>query len=371
MLINSRVIDNIKLLLYKESPELIEKLDFESNSVFLEPLLYAYFNSKKHIPFSIESLIEIIQGYFIQKEYLKMEKSYNKNSIAYLPKIGYFNTEKELIEPILEINGLEVVKELHPLMHRYLFEYYKGHITNANPKYDSIWRDHILTLQKALKVLKDYTPNYFREFQQVNKKVFIHNTPKILNFTSIETLGMLYLYATPHSTIMYFIEELIHQGAHNILYHITFNKKEFFNIDAPNTIMRDLTKQEWDYRDVYGAFHGVYTVFRRLECYDILLQCEVFHERDKHELLGRLADQFPRFHTGLELLNLDEVYTEKGKALYLELDNKCTKILTKYKKLKKEFDLSNRDLDFRYEDFCKLNSYESFVKKDNQGFYNF
>tara|TARA_B110001452_G_scaffold232490_1_gene209813 strand:- start:18 stop:281 length:264 start_codon:yes stop_codon:yes gene_type:complete len=80
-----------------------------------------------------------------------------------------------------------------------------------------------------------------------------------------------------------------------------------------------------------------------------------FFGREKHELLGRLADQFTRFRTGLELLNFKEVYTEKGIAFYNELDTKCLSILKKYLKLKDEFDLSNRDVDFRYEDFCKLN----------------
>lgn len=293
------------------------------------------------------------------------------NSVYYRNGGIYYNIIKEKTGSILEIEGLEVVKELHPLLHRYLFEFYKGHITNPNPHYESVWENHMIILEKALKLLKEYTPDYFKEFQAANKKIFVHNNPKILNFTSIETLGMLYFYATPYTTLMYFVEELIHQGAHNILYHITFNKKDFFKIDAPNTIMRDLTQQEWDYRDVYGAFHGVYTVYKRLECYDILLQKNTFQGKDKHELLGRLADQFSRFRTGLELLNLDEVYTEKGKTFYLDLDKKCETIINKYILLKNDFDLSNRDLDFRYEDFCLLNSYEDFLIKDKQGFYNF
>lgn len=369
----TEIIEITQLLLYKEFSSLLEKLNLEDDKTFSEPLLFAYFNSKKHNSFPKEALEELMQGYFTQKEPLKVEHSYNKNNVAYLPNIGYFKKEQSVpFEPVLEIEGLEVIKELHPLMHRYLFEFYKGHITNPNPDYESVWKNHIATLEKALKLLKEYTPNYFKEFQSANKKIFIHNNPKILNFTSIETLGMLYFYTTPNSsTLMYFIEELIHQGAHNILYHITFDKKDFFKIDAPNTIMRDLTKQEWDYRDVYGAFHGVYTVYKRLECYDILLQKNVLKEQDKHELLGRLTDQFPRFRTGLELLNLDEVYTEKGKALYLELDKKCENILNKYSRLKNEFDLSNRDLDFRYEDFCKLNSYKDFLEKDKKRFYNF
>lgn len=370
-MINTKITENLQILLYKETPTLLEKLNFEEDKTFSEPLLFAYFNSKKYSAFPIEVLEEIMQGYFTEKEPLKIKHSYNKNDIAYIPNVGYYNQNQEKTEPILEIEGLEVVKEHHPLLQRYLFEYYKGHVTNPNPEYVSVWENHIATLEKALKLLKEHIPDYFKEFQCANKKIFIHNNPKILNFTSIETLGMLYFYATPYATLMYFVEELIHQGAHNILYHITFDKKDFFKIDAPNTTMRDLTKQEWDYRDVYGAFHGLYTVCKRLKCYDILLQKNALKGKDKHELLGRLADQFPRFHTGLELFNLDEVYTERGKDFYLDLDKKCESIINKYILLKGEFDLSNRDLDFRYEDFCLLNSYEDFIIKDKQGFYNF
>ena len=370
-MINTKIIENIQLLLYKENPTLLEKLNFEDDKTFSEPLLFAYFNSKKQGDFSKKVLEEIMQGYFSEKEPLKIEYSYNKNNIAYIPNVGYYNKNKKQTELILEIEDLEVVKELHPILQRYLFEYYKGHITNSNPEYISVWGNHISTLADAMKLLKDYIPDFFKEFQSANKKIFLHNNPKILNFTSIETLGMLYFYATPYATLMYFVEELIHQGAHNILYHITFNKKDFFKIDAPNTIMRDLTNQEWDYRDVYGAFHGVYTVHKRLECYDILLQKNALKGKDKHELLGRLADQFSRFRTGLELLNLDEIYTEKGKTLYLDLDKKCEMIINKYILLKDDFVLNNRDLDFRYEDFCLLNSYEDFLIKDKQGFYNF
>lgn len=361
----------LKILIYKENFSLLEKLILEDDKTFSEPLLFAYFNSQKKGTFPKEILEEILQGYFKEEEPLKVEHSYNKNDIAYIPNVGYYNKNKEITGQVLVVEGLEVMKELHPLMHKYLVESYNGHITNPNPEYESVWNHHITTLEKALKILKEYCPSYFTAFQSANKKIFIHNNIKILNFTSLETLGMLYFYATPDTTLMYFLEELIHQGAHNILYHITFDKKDFFKIDAPNTIMRDLTRQEWDYRDVYGAFHGLYTVYMRLECYNILLQKNVLEGKEKHELLGRLADQFPRFHTGLELLNLNEVYTEEGKALYLDLDKKCESIINKYILLKDEFDLNNRDLDFRYEDFCLFNSYEDFLIKDKKGFYNF
>ena len=167
------MIEIIKTLLYKENPSLLEKLNFEDDKTFSEPLLLAYFNSKKYNPFPKEVLGELMQGYFITKEPLKIEHSYNKNGTAYIPNIGYFkNGQFVPFEPVIKIEGLEVLKELHPLLNRYLFESYKGHITNPNPDYESVWQNHIVTLEKALKLLKEHTPDYFKEFQSANKKIF-------------------------------------------------------------------------------------------------------------------------------------------------------------------------------------------------------
>jgi hypothetical protein len=366
-----KIIETMQLLLYKESRALLEKIDLENEKVFLDPLLFAYFNSKNDNMFSQVLLFEIMQGYFNEKVSLSIEQSINSDGLAYLPNIGYFDKQKNKIDEILFIEGLEVLKKIHPLLQPYFYESYKGHITNKTPLYNSNYSKHLATLQKALKIIKLNLPDFYSEFIIANHKIFIHDNPKILNFASIQTLGMLYFYTTQDSTLLYFIEELIHQGSHNILYYKTYPKSDYFKIDASNIIMRDLTKQAWDYRDVYGAFHGVYTVYKRVECYDILLKNNVMKGPDKHELLGRLTDQFSRFRTGLELLNLDEVYTEKGKQLYLEIDSRCSVLLEKYKSLKSIFDLSNRDLDFNYNDFCILNPLEKFNSLDKNGIFNF
>lgn len=364
-------INTIKLLLYKENPTLLEKVDFEDDNIFLEPFLFAYFNSKKDNLFSTEMLTELMQGYFIAKEPLQLEHSYNKEGIAYVPNLGYFDKQGNIVDDILKIDAFEILKYKHPLLEKYFVEFYKGHIVNANPPHNSVWQENYKELEQAVLIIKEHLPHFYNDFKFANKRIYLHDNPKILNFASVETLGMLYFYVLGKNNLVYFIEEIIHQAAHNYLYYVMSNKNEFFKIDSENTIMRDLTKQQWDYRNFYGAFHGLYTVTRRVECFDILLKKNVFKGREKHELLGRFTDQFARFKTGLELLDLDQVYTEKGKGYYFELSTKCETILNKYQKLDNDFDLSNSDLDFRYDDFCKLNTYESFLEKDNNNYFQF
>ncbi len=366
------IINSIKILIYKEFRKAFDKIDFENDDIYLEPLLFSYFNSKKDNLFPKETITEILQGYYIQKEKHKIKYSFNRNEIAYIPQVGYFKKGEEAIDEYILDNGdFEVIKEVHPTQEKYFVEFYKGHIVNQSPKHNSVWKSSYQELFNAIDIIKKYIPDFYKELVFANKKIYLHDNPKILNFTTIETLGMLYFYVIGDNNLIYFIEELIHQGSHNYLYYVVHNRKDYFKIDVDNFVMRDFTKQQWDYRTIYGAFHGLFTVTQRVVYFDKLLVQKMFSGREKHELLGRFADQFSRFRTGLELLDFDKVYTKKGIELYNELDTKCESILEKYGMLKNEFDLSNRDLDFRYEDFCKLNSYEDFLEKDRNNYYQF
>lgn len=368
----TKITDAIKLLIYKEDIDITKKISLNDNNTLLEPLLYSYFNSKKDGSFPKKMLDEILYGYFIEKGKLKITHSFNKNGIAYIPQVGYFKKgEKTPYEPVLKNGDFEILKEVHPTLEKYFVEFYKGHIVNQTPEHSSVWKAHSKDLFKAIEIIKKHLPDFYKELTFANKKIYLHDNPKILNFTSVETLGMLYFYVIGSSNLIYFIEELIHQGSHNYLYYVVHNRKDYFKIDVDNLVMRDITNQQWDYRTIYGAFHGLFTVTQRVECFDKLLAQNVFSGREKHELMGRLTDQFARYRTGLELLDLSKVYTQKGIEFYNELDTKCASILEKYASLKDEFDLSNRDLDFRYDDFCKLNPFEDFLKKDQNNYYKF
>lgn len=82
------IIDTVKLIVYKENSSLLEKVNFDNYVIFLESLLFTYFNAKKDNLFSSQMLIEMMQGYFIQKEPLVLEESFN-NMRAYIPISDY------------------------------------------------------------------------------------------------------------------------------------------------------------------------------------------------------------------------------------------------------------------------------------------
>lgn len=43
----TNITNTIKLLLYNKNKVILEKIDFEDDNIFLEPLLFAFFNNKK------------------------------------------------------------------------------------------------------------------------------------------------------------------------------------------------------------------------------------------------------------------------------------------------------------------------------------
>src|SRR5690554_8221685 len=94
--------DVIKTLFYQKEPYLISFLSID-DKVFSEPLLFAYFNSKQYSFYPKEILEEIMQSYFTEKEPLKMEHSYNKNGIAYIPEMDYINIIKDLFNPTYKL----------------------------------------------------------------------------------------------------------------------------------------------------------------------------------------------------------------------------------------------------------------------------
>ena len=119
------IINTLKALILKKSSSLFYTIEKSDVNLFLEPLLFSYFNDKRFNESETEMFLELLKGYYSPDEELKISCSFNKDGIAYLPKIGYFNTRSlkpfEQIE-IIEGTNIEIVKFSHPHIHRNLLE---------------------------------------------------------------------------------------------------------------------------------------------------------------------------------------------------------------------------------------------------------
>ncbi len=372
--------DYIKMALYQADEAIFERLYFENDAAFLEPLLIAYLSTGAP---NYTTLEQILCSYFIEPEGCFLVKSDSKG-VVYIARIGYFYTDLPNQNFQLCFDGK--VYFLENTNFSFLpcltiadgrIEIYRHEIPLLEPFYEGLDGDSIIkkpvieptqtshrhsqSIDTSFQIIKTHLPSLYQEIISTNSSLSVFYNPLVNCFANIGVTGCAFLSAIPTNETIFFLEEIIHQCAHNTFNIMLFNRADYFKIDVENTQLSDLILIEGEQRSIYSAIHGLYTVAKRYEAFYELYKANVFSGIQKHEFMGRLADLKKRFRTGLELLNLDEIYTTKGRQVYETLDAKCAAITVELKHLEMLFDLSNQPSEFSYICFLERNPFEKFM----------
>jgi len=373
---------NMRILVYTTNSELFEALDFEDDDTFLEPLLFTYFNSPQGVLFSLE---QILCGYLCDKTKFSQITVYSdKEGIVYLPKIGFFittyvNEKLTLIDhngkfflrhnddnidfffkPAIFLTGtnIEIVQYSNALFSPFFKETVPtgndAAILDIEINQTSLF--HLPSLETAALHIKNNLPNIWEEILQTTKKIILFHEPRIVSFVTLAAHGCVFLSTIPENDEVFFTEDLIHQCSHNTLNAVLHEADAYFKIDVGREL-GDYINNKHETRSVFSAFHGLYTVAKRVECFEILYRKNVFTNKQKYELLGRISDQKKRFRTGLEQLDNNNTYTNEGAALYELLDSVCLEGLQRFKQIINLFNMSNQPAEFSYKQFSLINPY--------------
>jgi hypothetical protein len=353
----SSMADNMKTICFHEFPDVFENIEFDNDRAFLDPLLFAYFNSTKDI--GIEN---ILSGYYKKPFNHKLAfESQNRDEVIYLPNIGYFyapSTFTNLLspneKPLFLSNGIEVYRHSHQLWKN------KFKVNNevATVEVSNCTKNHFKNLQKAFYVIEKNLPELHAELLIANRSIILFHNPSVLCFVSLEIHGASFLSTIPDNNEIFFLEEIIHQCSHNTFNSILFNRERFFKIDPEKTLLGELNGNVHERRTLYSAFHGLFTVAKRYEAFYNLYKNNVFEGRNRHEFLGRFADIKKRFRTGIELVDHKEVFTDQGLEVYETLDSFISSTLPHVRELDEMFDLSNQPSEFSYSKFCEFNPFQ-------------
>jgi hypothetical protein len=376
--------ESIKLLIYQSDSELFERLDFNDDRIFLEPFLFSYFTAKTKLPIGLHQLLF---GY-LEKEnrYESTAVFADEQGVIYMPNIGYFfttlenetvqlsyvqNTEKfELwtddrqidfeFQPPLMIPGtsIELYKYSNPFFRPYFAEWNeeKKDFENygAAVEITKTTELHFSNLIKAFELLKTYSPEQFIQYTSTTQRIVIFHNSKIRNFAVREMHGTAFISANPDDSEIFFLEEIIHQCSHNVFNAITANLSGHFLIDA-ETPLKKYSKSESEFRSIYSALHGLYTVATRMACFH---NCMDGLEGNRlHEVIGRFADLRMRFRNGLDKLHYEEVFTPLGYEVYRMLDEYCATIFDERHYLINKFDYNFHNAGFSFQKFASLNPY--------------
>jgi hypothetical protein len=86
-----------------------------------------------------------------------------------------------------------------------------------------------------------------------------------------------------------------------------------------------------------------------------LYEAGVFSHRQLHEFLGRFAFRMRKFRLALEDFRSGEMLSDKGRQLWNEFEDTLLDVHEKVKPFLYQYDSSNQNYDFSYEQFLLLN----------------
>jgi len=381
------IADTMKSLLYSQAPDLFTVLDFDRDEIFLEPLLFAYFNHPN--PDQCATLPQLVLGYLnsaVRPVSIPVVSA--GDGAIYLPQIGYFKTalphaRLDLVcdngvfhlehhgenvaytfeERLIVAGGLlEVYRYNHPLFAPYYIPSDRE-INDLPPvavDVEGAVKRHISHLERALAILKQYSPALYEEILATNRRITLFHNPAVNCFVTLAVHGAIFLATIPDNDEVFFVEELIHQCSHNAFNAILFDKASYFKIDVEHELLGEHLHRPSETRTLYSAIHGLYTVTKRYEVFEVLYRENIFQGQQKHEFLGRIGDLKQRLHTGLDDLNFDQVYTPKGLEMFQLLRQTGDEKAKHLQDVDGVFDFSNQPAEFSYAKFAELNPWERF-----------
>lgn len=204
----------------------------------------------------------------------------------YLILLQYNN---DLIKNYIEVSPYELYLPDHPLHHLYSenYRYSTDKLIIAEINTSRIHYLHSAEIEKALNVIKRYDIDLFSDLMASNRFIFPFENKLVRSFTNPASLGAIYLSTTPSDGLIFYIEEIIHQGSHNYLDIYMLDRDKFFQVNSEK-MMGDFSGSSSDHRTLFDAFHGLYTVSKRAGFFSkILSSPELFDEKELYEYQAR------------------------------------------------------------------------------------
>lgn len=396
-----KIIDNIQLLTLTENENLFSKMDYENRDNFLNPFAFSYFHQQNWLldktnPRLKDPRITLEQIYFCALNKSKLPKDFvfkvyaDDHGCVYLPAIGQFNIDKTDIHLDIcytkEHNTFELFSDTEKLLYTFTkSSFIPGSsveiYSNTNPFFNNVFEsafedfnigrslDEAYNLCntpitplsginnekifEAFRIVSESNLKYSSLLQNSIKGIFNFSNDVIWSFAHKGAYGISFISGTDKDSIIFFVAEMAHQGGHTAFAAILTDLERHFVID-PATPMNQISDNSADLRSVENALHGLYTTSKVAEILDYLYKNQNRLELtadEKHEIVGRLADDFYRHKTGLHTTDLYRIFTKKGLSIYNALDNYLTKLFSKYNSITTKYRYAKGDFVFSYDKF--------------------
>jgi hypothetical protein len=354
--------DIVKKALYEKDTTIFEKIEFDNDTIFLEPSLFCYFLS----PLDTSKKISFTQSLYGYTSEANRPPSLNVKSDLFglinLPNLGYVKTEplQEISISSLDLNTRLIQNEFvtnsqirickHPTDELGLID---------NIRFDqsietTLCRNKMQLLQACL-YMQSHLPEFWTLIEMVTREFVLFASPNHNSFAGISHHGTAYFNTEgKEQTVAFFIDDISHQCGHIIFNSLTLDTDTYLRVEKEH-LLNNFISNKNDHRSVYGAFHGLFTYTCILYSLDQLL------DRDgskliQHESLGRLGFYLNKFKLDLKNMNNPKILTDEGMRFHVQFNQSYQYMLDKYHKQVSSFNYSNQPYTFQYDLFKNTNS---------------
>ncbi|MGB3466031.1 MAG: hypothetical protein WBA74_12205 [Cyclobacteriaceae bacterium] len=359
-------------VVYNLAPGLFDLLDYEDDDTFLEPLLFNYNN----LPPEYQNLEQILYGYIPDDKKRDIVQVLTDSAgRAYLPKIGHIRTNapNQKIKLIYNIDTSSLSKakgsnyeltNFTGIKRAHSFELYQDDILSLRGYFrlDSqedelnvadMYSKHSDKIEKALDIIRSVYPEFYGSFSDVIKGFYMFYCKNNRSFASMQSLGISFLNVEHENGLVFFLEDVLHQSSHNMFYY-TLLDEDMFAVN-PNEDLVNYSDHRAAHGDIYGTFHGLFTLTNINTCLVQCLKNNVFEGENELETKGRISDNMKRFKTAIDLFDIRKIFTEEGWKLYNSLRESYESLYLENKDLINSFDTSNQPYVFSFSKFKEAN----------------
>jgi hypothetical protein len=376
------LVENIKVVLYQTDAQVFERLDFDDDRIYQEPLLFAYFKSNDRPVMSLDS---ILYGYYqAGNRPEKISVISDEHGRVYLPAIGwlitahqnqpyslteqdgqlalYKGTEKMAheFEPkeLVGDTQIELIKYPVRILNQFYYDVDEKIVT---VEIEAITMRHKENLVKALNLIRQYVPDHYELLSMATRAVVIFNVDSYLRNSfatlSAQGIGFFNAYQETYNEV-FFVDDIAHQTGHVIFNTLIYDAGKFFRID-PGTIMHNVMVEGVivEKRDIQVILHALYTYYTTFICLDACLSADVFEKTKRHEALGRIRFYIDKCHQDLALIqDPRKTFTDEGMIIYEQVRTTLGSTINKWGAQVKDFKLTNQPYNFTYSKFAELNT---------------
>ncbi|GAB2969662.1 hypothetical protein GCM10027048_45690 [Hymenobacter coalescens] len=325
--------DTIRVQIYEESPELLERLDYDDDASFLEPALFYYFLGQTQAKQPVR-LAQTLYGYLPAAHRPAVQPvQADATGVVFLPRLGCFQAEphaqlllhwdaaaQQLLwtrpggeplalpqQPERFLAGTTIRVAYHdPLI---LDEELNAQLLES-PR-DSAARN-AAPLQQAAALLQQHQPAFLQLLAQATREVVLFNSTQRLSMATMTYHGGALLNVGTHpNSPVFFLDDLAHQSGHVVFNALTLQTDDFLRVHKL-TPLNQFTGEMHDQRPIYGAFHGLFTYTSILHCLDYCLQHQLLSEEHRAEALARLGFYTRKFSGDMAIFPTTEALTPAG-----------------------------------------------------------